>query len=319
MKNMQKKFLQLIHLAIVMFAIFLLASCVGMTGTSSNPGGGTGGGTGGGGGGTGGGGGNPPPGDTISGSLTWKGDVSRSGNYSNETTLTTANVNATSFGKLGSFQMDRLPIAQPLYVTALDMGALGVHNIVIAATEHDSIYAFNADNLTAGPLWTRHYVDTNGLTPLPDKFNGRSTLGGEIGITGTPVIDPSTGALYFVTVLANNGVAEQWLRAIDIHNGNDFGPGSMKIVASVAGDGKGSVNGQIAFDPALQDQRAGLAFLNGSVIVPWGSFSDYGVYHGWIMAFDAGTLNLQAVFNPTPQAQPIDDAKGPADHGGGAS
>ena len=62
---------------------------------------------------------------------------------------------------------------------------------------------------------------------------------------------------------------------------------------------------------------AGLAFLNGSVIVPWGSFSDFGVYHGWLMAFDGGTLALQAVFNPTPQAQPIDDALGPADHGGG--
>jgi hypothetical protein len=185
--------------------------------------------------------------------------------------------------------MDGLPVAQPLYVKGIDMGTAGTLNVVIAATEHDSVYAFNADNLAAGPLWTRHYVDVNGLKPLPDDFGGRTTLGGEIGITGTPVIDPSTGALYFVTVLSNNGTAEQWLRAVDIRTGNDFGPGSVKIQASVAGDGKGSVNGQIAFDPSLQDQRAGLAFLNGSVIVPWGSFSDWGVYHGWLMAFDAGT------------------------------
>jgi hypothetical protein len=120
-------------------------------------------------------------------------------------------------------------------------------------------------------------------------------------------------------VLQRNGVAEQWLRAIDIRTGQDFGPGSMKIQASVAGDGKGSANGQIAFNPALQDQRAGLAFLNGSVIVPWGSFSDYGVYHGWLMAFDGGTLNLQAVFNPTPQFQADDVVSGPSDHGGGGS
>jgi len=313
-KNMQRKFFLFVQLAVVTLTILLFVSCVGMTGTTSNPGGGSTGGGGTGGGGT------PPPGDTISGSLTWKGNVSRSGNYSSETKLTTTNVNATSFGKLGSFQMDGLPVAQPLYVTGLDMGTLGVHNIVIVATEHDSVYALDADNLPAGPLWVRHYLDaTNNITPLPDSFGGRTTLGGEVGITGTPVIDSSTGALYFVTVLSNNGSAEQWLRALDIRDGTDFGPGSVKIQASVAGDGKGSVNGQIAFNPALQDQRAGLAFLNGSVIVPWGSFSDYGVYHGWIMAFDGGTLALQAVFNPTPQAQTVDDASGPSDHGGGGS
>jgi hypothetical protein len=318
---MQKGLLQFIHHAVAMILIFSLVSCVGMTGTSSDPGGGnTGGGGGGGGAGGGGGGGNPPPSDTLTGSLSWKGDLSRSGNYSSETTLTTTNVGASTFGKLSSYQADGLPVAQPLYVAGLDMGSLGVHNIIIIATEHDSVYALDADNLSAGPLWVRHYLDaSSGVTALPDNFGGRTTLGGEIGITGTPVIDSSTGALYFVTVLARNGVAEQWLRALDIRTGNDFGPGSVKIQASVPGDGKGSVNGQIAFDPSLQDQRAGLAVLNGSVIVPWGSFSDYGVYHGWIMAFDAGTLNLQAVFNPTPQAQLIDDANGPADHGGGGS
>jgi len=281
---MPKKFLQLIYQAIVVTMIFSLVSCVGVT-DSSNSGGGTGGGNNGGG-------GNPPPSNLFSGSLTWKGDNSRNGNYSNETKLTTTNVSATSFGKLSSFQMDGLPVAQPLYVTGLDMGALGVHNVLIVATEHDSVYAFNADDLAAGPLWTRHYVDANGITSLPDNFGGRTTLGGEVGITGTPVIDPSTGALYFVTVLANNGVPEQWLRSIDIRSGEDFGAGGVKIQASVPGDGKGSVNGQIAFDPSLQDQRAGLAFWNGSVLVSWGSFSDYGVYHGWIMAFDAGTLAL---------------------------
>ena len=315
---MQKMFFQLLHRGVVLLMILSLVSCVGVTGTSSNPGGG--GGTGGGG--TGGGGGttNPPPNNDLIGSLTWKGDTSRSGNYSSETTLTTANVNVTQFGKLSSFQGDGLPVAQPLYISSLDMGSLGTHNVIILATEHDSVYALDADHLSAGPLWVRHYLDAaNGVTPLPDNFGGRTTLGGEVGITGTPVIDPSTGVLYFVTVLARNGVAEQWLRAVDVRSGNDFGPGSIKIQASVAGDGKGSANGQIAFDPSLQDQRAGLAFLNGSVIIPWGSFSDWGVYHGWLMAFDGASLNLQAVFNPTPQFQADDVVSGPADHGGGGA
>lgn len=309
-------FFRFIHNGIVLVMILSLVSCVGMTGTAGNPGGGgTGGGGTGGGGGT-----NPPPSNELSGSLTWKGDSSRSGNYSSETTLTLTNVNASQFGKLGSFQGDGLPAAQPLYISNLDMGSGGTHNVIILATEHDSVYALDADHLSAGPLWARHYVDTaNGVTTLPDNFGGRTTLGGEVGITGTPVIDASTGVLYFVTVLARNGVAEQWLRAVDVRTGNDFGPGGMKIQTSVPGDGKGSLNGQLPFDPSIQDQRAGLAFLNGSVIVPWGSFSDQGVYHGWLMAFDGSTLNLQGVFITTPQFQANDVVNGPSDHGGGGA
>ena len=276
---------------------------------------------------TGGGGGgpvsDPPPGSSnaqLSGVLTWKGDNSRSGNYSNETTLTPANVNANQFGKLGSFQGDATPIAQPLYVSNLDMGSLGKHNVIILSTENDTVYALDADNLGAGPLWTRNYLDpANGVTTLPDNFGGRTTLGGLVGITGTPVIDANTGALYFVTVISRNGVAEQWLRSIDIRTGNDVGPGSVKVQASAPGDGVASVNGQIPFDPSIHNQRVGLAELNGSILVAWGSFSDWGVYHGWLMAFDASTLQLQAVYNPTTQHQDVDPVSGPADHGGGGA
>jgi hypothetical protein len=250
----------------------------------------------------------------------WKGDPSASGLYSQETSLTPANVNVNQFGRIGSFQADGILIAQPLYIANLDMGMAGTHNLVIIATEHDSVYALDADNSGAGPLWERHYVDpANGVTTLPDNFGGRTTLGGEVGITGTPFIDLQKRVIYFVTTLARNGVAEQWLRALDIHTGNDFGAGSMQIQASVPGDGKGSVNGQIAFDPSIQNQRAGLTTVGGSILVAWASFSDWGVYHGWLMAFDPSTLQLQAVFNPTPQFQATDAANGPADHGGGGA
>lgn len=251
--------------------------------------------------------------------LLWKGDNSKDGLYGSETTLTLANVNSTQFGAKGRFHADGLIVAQPLYVRSVDMGSAGTHNLVIVVTEHDSVYALDADNVNAGPLWQRHYVDSNGFTVLPDNFGGRTTLGGQIGITGTPVIDASTGAMYFVTTLENNGVPQQWIRSIDIRTGQDYGAGSMQIQASVPGDGKASVNGQIAFDPSIQNQRAGLAELNGSILVAWGSFSDFGVYHGWLMAFDAASLKLQGVFNPTPQAQAVDPASGPADHGGGAA
>jgi hypothetical protein len=247
----------------------------------------------------------------------WKGDTSAKGLY-DEATLTTANVNVNQFGKLGSFTADGIVMPQPLYVKGLDMGSLGTHDIVVISTEHASVYAIDAENPAAGSLWERHYVDTaNGITTLADSFGGRTTLGPEAGITGTPVIDSTTGIMYFVTTLSDNGAAQHWLRAIDVRTGLDAGAGSMLIQASVPGDGKGSVNGQIAFDPTIHNQRPALTMVNGSVLVAWASFSDWGVYHGWLMAFDPKTLALQAAFTPTPQFQAIDAANGPADHGGG--
>jgi len=256
----------------------------------------------------------------FNGVLKWKGDTSGKGLYDQETVLTPTNVNVAGFGKVGTFVGDGLIIAQPLFVSNLDMGAAGVHNVVIFVTEHDSVYAFDVDHPNTAALWERHYTDpANGITPGIDNFGGRTSLGGEIGITGTPVIDAATGIIYFSTMIARNGKAEQWLRAVDIRTGKDFGPGSVQIQASVAGDGKGSVNGQIAFDPTVQNQRQGLVELNGMIVLAWGSFSDFGVYHGWLMAYDAATLQQKAIYNPTVKFQADDSADGPSDHGGGGS
>ncbi len=265
----------------------------------------------------------PTPGPSaaaVSGVLKWKGDSSGKGLFDQETTLTPANVNVAGFGKLGTFVTDGLIIAQPLFVSNLNMGAAGVHNVVIVANEHDSVYAFDVDHPGAPPLWRRNYTDpAHGVTTAGVGFHGRTSLGGEIGITGTPMIDAAAGVMYFCTMLARNGKGEEWLRAIDIRTGNDFGPGGVLIQASVPGDGRGSVNGQIAFDPALENQRQGLVELNGQILVGWGSFSDFGVYHGWLMAFDAATLAQKAVFNSTTRFQANDVVNGPADHGGGGA
>jgi hypothetical protein len=302
-----KIFLQSLVLFLLAPLCLLLAGCQGINGNSAAPGA------------------SPTPvptpaGAALSGVLKWKGDLTGKGLFDQETVLTPANVNVAAFGKRGSFATDGVIIAQPLFVSNLDMGAAGVHNVVIAVNEHDSVFAFDVDHPGTPPLWTRNYTDpAHGVTPGVDNFGGRTALGGEIGITGTPFIDSATGIMYFVTFIARNGKPEQWLRAIDIRTGQDFGPGSMQVLASVPGDGKGSVNGQIPFDASLQNQRQGLVELNGQILVGWGSFSDFGVYHGWLMAFDATTLQLKAVFNPTVTFQAQDAVNGPADHGGGGA
>ena len=157
----------------------------------------------------------PVSANAVNGVLKWKGDISGKGLYDQETTLTPANVNVGGFGKLGSFVTDGLVIAQPLFVSNLDMGPLGVHNLVIIANEHDSVFAFDVDHPGSAPLWTRNYTDpAHGITTASAGFPGRTSLGGEIGITGTPVIDQNTGIMYFVTMIARNDGAHgpNWLR-----------------------------------------------------------------------------------------------------------
>ncbi len=255
--------------------------------------------------------------DHLTGVLMWKGNPAGTGLYA-ENILNPTIVNPNTFGEWGTFTGDGIIMAQPLFVNSLDMGPLGTHNLIIIATENDSVYAIDGDNPEGGSLWERHYLDpANGITSLPDNFGGRTTLGPEAGITGTPVIDSSTGIMYFVTALVNNGAPQQWLRSIDIHTGQDAGPGSVLVQPSVPGTGDGNVNGQIAFDPSIHNQRPGLTISNGSVIVAWGSFSDHGGYHGWLMAFDPQTLALQAVYNPTTEYQAFDWVNGAASHGGG--
>jgi len=291
---------------LILAAAILIACGSGGGSTSDN---------GGGGGGNGGGGSQQ---GAIKGVLKWKANTNGNGLNSNETTLTPQNVNATQFGRKVQFHSDGVLMAQPLFVENLDMGAAGTHNVIIVASERDEVLAFAADGSTTQPLWRRSYLGP-GVTTAPGNFAGRTNVGGEIGITGTPVIDTNTGAMYFVTTLVRNGTWEQWLRAIDVRSGQDFGPGSMQISTSVPGDGPGSSNGQVPFNPGIQNQRQGLIIVNGQVVVGWGSFSDFGVYRGWLMAFDAQSLKLTAAFSPATQHQDQDDGHGPADNGGGGS
>jgi hypothetical protein len=238
---------------------------------------------------------------------TYRNDLARSGGNPAETILTPSNVNPTGFGKLASRPVDGQVYAQPLYVSLVNIPGKGIHNVVYVATEHDSVYAFDADSATgpnAAPLW--HVNFTNPSTGertlnMADVLNCPS-ITPELGITGTPVIDPSTGTLYVVASTILNGQFLHRLHALDIETGAEQPGSPVMIAASVPGIGDGFSQTTVPFHPYLYKNRAGLLLLNGVVYTAWTSHCDAGSYHGWLIGYDAANLGQMAIFNDSPNA-----------------
>ncbi len=238
---------------------------------------------------------------------TYHNDNSRRGLNDKETILTHANVNPVQFGKLFSQRTDGYSYAQPLYLPGVNIPGLGVHNVVYVATEHDTIYAFDADSnqgINREPLWQRSFIDPDhGVTTVASKADAACTdLAPEIGITGTPVIDTQTGTMYVVVRTKENGQFFQRLHALDIATGAEKFGGPTVIKAKVKGSGDGAVNGFVHFDPLRNNQRAGLLLVNGLIYIGWASHCDNGPYHGWVMSYDARTVKQNGVWNSTPNA-----------------
>ena len=232
--------------------------------------------------------------------LTYHNDSARSGQNLNETVLTPQNVNSSSFGKLFSVSVDGYVYTQPLYLANVTIPGGSVHNIVYVATEHDSVYAFDADAAGA-PLWHVSFVDpASGITTLTTTDVSCTAIQPEVGITGTPVIDPATGTLYVVARTKENGTFVQRLHALDVTTGAEKFGGPVLIQASVAGTGAGTVAGTVNFDPQLENQRAALFLQNGLVYIGWASLCDITPFHGWLMAYDSQTLTQAGVLNTTP-------------------
>ena len=236
---------------------------------------------------------------------TYHNDNARLGLNAQETTLTLANVNRAQFGKVFSQVVDGFVYAQPLYLSNVRIPGKGLHNVVYVVTQHDSVYAFDADGNTGvnrQALWTRAFADpAAGIHPVRSEVVKCKDIYPEIGITGTPVIDAATGTLYVVTkeTRPSKGFAQR-LHALDVATGEEKFGGPMEIHASVSGGGDGSVGGQVAFDPLRNNQRPGLLLDHGVVYIAWASHCDNGPYHGWLMAYDARTLAQVAVWNATP-------------------
>ena len=226
-------------------------------------------------------------------------DNSRTGDNLQETLLNTSSVNPKSFGKLGTLSVDGYLYAQPLYVQNVRVPGNGLHNVVYLATAHNSVYAFDADDLTAKqPLWK---VNLGPSVPAAEVYTTKWTdMRVEIGITSTPVIDPSTNTIFVEAKTKEHGTYVQRLHALDITNGAEKPGSPVEIKASVPGTGMASVGGQVAFDPIKQLQRPALLLANGTVYLAFGSHADSPPFHGWILGYDAHTLAQTCVFNLTP-------------------
>src|ERR1700691_2606711 len=210
-----------------------------------------------------------------------------------ETTLRASNINRTGLGKLYSYYVDGAVYAQPLYLPAVPIAGSGSHNVLYVATMNDKLYAFDADK-PGPPLWMRSFVDElAGITPVPvtDITNNNDlNLVGNVGIEGTPVIDPPSHAIFLVARTRESGKYLQRIHKIDLRDGRDKLP-PVVIEAAVPGAG-----GSVAFDPKAGNQRPALALANGAVIVAWASHEDIRPYHGWVMAYDAANLKQLGAF-----------------------
>ena len=230
---------------------------------------------------------------------TFKDDNARTGQNLNETTLTPANVNVNNFGKVGFFAVDGKVDAQPLFAANVAIPAQGTHNVLYVATEHDSVYAFDA--ASGATLWHVSALQP-GETTSDD--HGCGQIKPEIGITSTPVIDRTrgpNGAIYVVAMSKDgSGNYLQRIHALDLTTGAELFGGPTTIQASFPGTGEGSVNGQVIFAPGQYAERAGLLLLNGRIYLGWTSHCDIQPYTGWIMAYDAGSLEQVSVLNLTP-------------------
>jgi uncharacterized protein (TIGR03437 family) len=236
--------------------------------------------------------------------LTYQYDNTRAGANSGEAVLTSANVNPASFGKLFAHAVDGEVYAQPLYLPNVTVPGRGAHNVVYIATEHDSVYAFDADNDAASntsPLWSVSFLG-QGVTPMPAADTSCGQITPEIGITGTPVIDGASGTIYLVaTTKETAGASASYvhrLHALDVSTGAEK-PGSPAVIQGTY-PGTASGGSTVTFNAKNHKQRPGLLLLNGVVYVAFSSHCDIGAYHGWMMGYDAATLRQVTVYNDTP-------------------
>jgi len=234
--------------------------------------------------------------------MTYHNNLSRDGTNTQEYALNTSNVTTATFGKLFSCAADGAIYAQPLWVSNVNFSGVK-HNIVIVATMRDSIYVFDADQTSCTTYWSKQFIpagETYGAQPdvVSDDIEP------DIGILGTPVIDPLTNILYFVTKTKTTpgNVYHQRIHAVNITNGSEVVPAAeIDSSITVAGNCEGGTT--VAFNPLKENQRPGLVLVNNGVVyVSWASHGDQDPYHGWVIGFNKTNLSRVATLNTSPNA-----------------
>ncbi len=250
----------------------------------------------------------------LSGVTTYHNNLSRNGANTQEYALSSSSVTSSTFGKLFSCTVDGAVYAQPLWVPNLTIASVK-RNVVLVATQHDSLYAFDADSNSTPctPLWHANLIDSahganSGETSVPSSGSGALVGQGsgditpEVGVTGTPVIDPTTNTLYVVSksVIASGPSFYQRLHAIDLLTGNEKFSGPVTTAATYPGTGDGGTT--TTFVARQENQRPGLALVNGVVYIAWSSHEDTPPWYGWVIGYNANNLSQASVFNDTPNA-----------------
>ncbi len=234
----------------------------------------------------------------------------RTGANTNETILNLTNVNSTLFGRLFTNMVDGCVYAQPLYVPGVAIPGQGTHNILIIATEHNTVYAFDANvPVTRGGLLWKTNLGPSAVTTIPGpassggytnknfgtRYNGNAytDIMPEVGITGTPVIDTNSGTLYVDAFTGVVGATTNYfhtIHALNITNGTERSFSPVVVTASVAGTGVDSAGGRVTFNPEQENQRPALTLAGGIVYVAYAGYADTDPYHGWIIGFNATNL-----------------------------
>lgn len=224
--------------------------------------------------------------------VTSRNDLARTGHNAREKILAHGNVSAASFGRVWARPVDGQVYAQPLFV-----GGVDGKNVVYVATEHNSVYAFDADDTRANapPLWKKSFGP-----PVPSADTGCGLLTPEVGITATPVIDVASKTMWLTARTKEAGQFIHRLHAIDIATGAPRANSPVVITATAPGTGAQSVNGVITFDPFRQHSRPGLTKVGGRIYLAFASLCDISPYHGWLLGYDAATLEQKAVHITTP-------------------
>lgn len=253
----------------------------------------------------------------LPGVFTYHNDKARTGVNSREFALTPASVTPATFGKLFSCNVDGAIYAQPLWVRGLSIAG-GTHNVIFVATQHDSVYAFDADASPCVMYWHVHLLDvlhggTGGEKPV--VWNDVGNVGfrcfgdiyPEVGVTGTPVIDPATSTMYVVSASEIPGPDSgrcafppypffHRLHALDLVTGHERPNAPVTIAASSPG-----VGGVVTFNSQYHHNRSGLALANNTVYVAFAAHEDQGPYHGWLLGYNAADLSQPpSIFNTTP-------------------